>query len=242
VGSGSGPGAATRAGCSSATEARSPPAPHCEPRSPHTRRRSTPPGESRYQDAVPTDVPARARQRRRGRIRTRHRHRGTRCRARRRPDRPDRPRRWSHQPQPRRHIRQRGRSQPDGPLRRHHHALLDRRHQSPGPGVHGGGINFGAGAAWDGLRCLDWPYAGDDAAENVSAPNSATTIVVIGSTGDPETPYVWSQAFTRQLGNAQLITNNGPYHSAYFSGAACVEQKTNAYLFNGALPGTTTCG
>jgi hypothetical protein len=44
-----------------------------------------------------------------------------------------------------------------------------------------------------------------------------------------------------KLGNAQLITNTGPYHSACFTGAPCVQTKANAYLFNGTLPGTTTC-
>ncbi|MBB5868125.1 pimeloyl-ACP methyl ester carboxylesterase [Allocatelliglobosispora scoriae] len=100
---------------------------------------------------------------------------------------------------------------------------------------------FGAGQAWDGLRCLDWPYAGDNAAKDVSAPTSATTIVVAGSTGDPATPYAWSPALVKQLGNAQLITNDGPYHGAYLSGAECVQQKANAYLFDGTLPGNTTC-
>jgi pimeloyl-ACP methyl ester carboxylesterase len=100
---------------------------------------------------------------------------------------------------------------------------------------------FGEGAAWDGLRCLDWPVPGDNAAKDVAAPNSANTIVVIGSTGDPATPFAWSPALASQLGNAQLITNNGPFHGAYMAKETCVREKIDTFFLDGTLPGNVTC-
>lgn len=100
---------------------------------------------------------------------------------------------------------------------------------------------FGEGAAWDGLRCLDWPAPGDNGAKDVTAPTSANTIVVVGSTGDPATPYKWSPALAAQLGNAQLITNTGPFHGSYMAKEVCVREKVDAFFLDGTLPGNVTC-
>ncbi|MFB4307942.1 alpha/beta hydrolase [Actinomadura sp. GTD37] len=102
---------------------------------------------------------------------------------------------------------------------------------------------FGESTAWGLLQCTGWPVPGDDAAREVSAP-SAAPILVVGSTGDPATPYAWAPALTRALGGrAVLLTRKGDGHGAYDSGDPCVRKAVDAYLLRGTLPAAgAVCG
>ena len=48
----------------------------------------------------------------------------------------------------------------------------------------------------------------------VTAPG-APPILVIGTTRDPATPYVWAQALAKQLSSGVLLTYVGDGHTAY---------------------------
>ncbi|NKZ07641.1 alpha/beta hydrolase [Actinomadura latina] len=102
---------------------------------------------------------------------------------------------------------------------------------------------FGTSMAWGLLQCTGWPVPGDAAAREVSAP-SAAPILVVGTTGDPATPYAWAPALTRELGGrATLLTLRGQGHGAYDTGDPCVREAVNAYLLRGALPAAgAVCG
>ncbi|WP_231331130.1 alpha/beta hydrolase [Actinomadura graeca] len=102
---------------------------------------------------------------------------------------------------------------------------------------------FGAAMAWGLLRCTGWPYKGDDTARDVSAP-SAAPILVVGTTGDPATPYAWAPRLTEALGGrATLLTLNGEGHGAYDTGDACVRRVVDAYLLDGRVPAAgAACG
>lgn len=69
----------------------------------------------------------------------------------------------------------------------------------------------------------------------------AAPILVIGSTGDPATPYDGALALTEQLDSAVLLTREGDGHVAYpFS--ACIRIRTDIYLLTGAPPSAgVTC-
>ena len=64
----------------------------------------------------------------------------------------------------------------------------------------------------------------------------AAPILVIGSTGDPATPYEWSVALADSLSSAVLFTVEAEGHTAFLS-VDCVEPIVVAYLVDLELPG-----
>ncbi len=65
--------------------------------------------------------------------------------------------------------------------------------------------------------------------------DGAAPILVIGTTGDPATPYEWSVALAESLDSGSLYTVEGDGHTAYLS-IPCVEPVVNAYLIDLELP------
>ncbi|MEU6084421.1 alpha/beta hydrolase [Streptomyces sp. NPDC047108] len=94
---------------------------------------------------------------------------------------------------------------------------------------------FGAFTGWQMLSCTDWPVDGTSD-QTVAAPGSAP-ILVIGTTGDPATPYAGAKRMADRLGKgvAVNITNKGEGHGSYGVGT-CVTKAVDAYLLNGKVP------
>jgi len=83
--------------------------------------------------------------------------------------------------------------------------------------------------------CGEWPHG--PAPERPARPAAgAAPILVIGTTGDPATPYVWAEALAEQLESGHLLTYQGEGHTAYTRGNACVDATVNTYLLEGTLP------
>lgn len=62
-------------------------------------------------------------------------------------------------------------------------------------------------------------------------------IVVVGTVGDPATPYEWAVAFEKAFDNAVLVTWEGEGHTAYGRpSGSCVKDSLDAYLLNGTVP------
>ncbi|MCL2850168.1 MAG: alpha/beta hydrolase, partial [Micrococcales bacterium] len=61
-------------------------------------------------------------------------------------------------------------------------------------------------------------------------------IVVIGTTNDPATPYVWAEALASLLGSAVLVTYQGEGHTAYTSGDVCIQRAVDGFLVDGKVP------
>ncbi|MCA1713110.1 MAG: alpha/beta hydrolase [Actinobacteria bacterium] len=100
---------------------------------------------------------------------------------------------------------------------------------------------FGPGVAWGSQACARWPVPPTGTPHAVSGKGSPP-IVVIGTTRDPATPYVWAQALAKQLDKGVLITFNGDGHTAFRRGApACVVDPVNIYLLTGKAPADTRC-
>ena len=60
-------------------------------------------------------------------------------------------------------------------------------------------------------------------------------IVVVGSTGDPITPYRWAQALASQLANGVLLTRVGDGHTAY-GASSCIRSDVDRYLIDRTAP------
>jgi len=59
----------------------------------------------------------------------------------------------------------------------------------------------------------------------------APPILVIGTTGDPATPYEWAEALADQLASGVLIRHEGEGHTVYAGGgSSCVDELVDAFL------------
>ncbi|NJQ05441.1 alpha/beta hydrolase [Streptomyces lonarensis] len=103
---------------------------------------------------------------------------------------------------------------------------------------------FGSGMAWALLGCTDWPVTGSEPHPDVSAEGSAE-ILLVGTTGDPATPYEGTARMREALGEgvAVEVTYEGEGHGAYTSGDRCVKRAVDEYLLDGMVPESgLTCG
>jgi pimeloyl-ACP methyl ester carboxylesterase len=86
--------------------------------------------------------------------------------------------------------------------------------------------------------CDQWPYPVAKKPESYAAAGSPP-IVVVGTTGDPATPYWQSQNLANKiLANGRLITFNGEGHTAYGRSNTCVLTAVDDYLIRGVVPET----
>ncbi|WP_431795207.1 alpha/beta hydrolase [Microbacterium enclense] len=83
--------------------------------------------------------------------------------------------------------------------------------------------------------CAAWPVPPTGVRQAITAAGSPP-IVVIGTTGDPATPYEGAQALASQLSQGVLVTNVGEGHLGYNKGNACVTDAVDAYLVDGTVP------
>jgi pimeloyl-ACP methyl ester carboxylesterase len=89
---------------------------------------------------------------------------------------------------------------------------------------------------WRWAPCASWPT---HSADPYTGPWNATTpnpILVIGTTQDPNTPYVNAVRTARRLGNAVLLTHDGYSHTSPLDPSTCVQRATSAYLVHLATP------
>jgi hypothetical protein len=69
----------------------------------------------------------------------------------------------------------------------------------------------------------------------VTAPG-ADPILVVGTTGDPATPYEWAESLAGQLSSGVLLTYDSTVHTAYLAGSDCIDDAVDAYLLAGTVP------
>jgi pimeloyl-ACP methyl ester carboxylesterase len=93
---------------------------------------------------------------------------------------------------------------------------------------------FGVAAVYGSLGCAFWPFhPSHDPAPPVAA--GAPPILVVGTTGDPATPYAWAQKLAKELSSGVLLTRTGEGHTAYGK-SACIDGLVDAYLLTLAVP------
>lgn len=86
------------------------------------------------------------------------------------------------------------------------------------------------------LRCESWPFEVKQSPTSYRA-EGAPTILVIGTTGDPATPYSQAQALAGEiLENAFLLTYNGEGHTIYGQQVGCVDNLVDKFFLTAELP------
>ena len=85
------------------------------------------------------------------------------------------------------------------------------------------------------ISCINWPYQGEGEREEIHAAGAAP-ILVVGTTGDPATPYEWAVALAEQLESGVLVSYDGEGHTAYNKSNACVSDAVERYLIEGTVP------
>ena len=85
------------------------------------------------------------------------------------------------------------------------------------------------------LVCQNWPHPPRLTKGPVRGAG-ANPVLIIGTTGDPATPYNWSVSLAEQLENATLLTFVGEGHLAYRNGNPCINGPVDAYFLSGIVP------
>ena len=85
------------------------------------------------------------------------------------------------------------------------------------------------------LVCMNWPYPPKLNKGPVRG-EGASPVVILGTTGDPATPYNWSVSLNDQLENSVLLTLVGEGHLAYDERVPCINDPVDAYFLTGELP------
>lgn len=85
--------------------------------------------------------------------------------------------------------------------------------------------------AWGNLPCAGTPFVGPT---RFGAPVPA--MLVIATTHDPATPFMWADEFVAQFDDAVLLVREGDGHTAYREGSACVDEAVDGFMRDGALP------
>ncbi|MGB6058244.1 MAG: alpha/beta hydrolase [Microthrixaceae bacterium] len=93
---------------------------------------------------------------------------------------------------------------------------------------------FGDILAWSTLGCLGWPEASNPVPKVTGA--GSAPILVVGTLGDPATPYSWAQQMTSALESAQLLTYEGDGHTAFLRAGDCINNAVVDYLVDLKLP------
>jgi len=83
--------------------------------------------------------------------------------------------------------------------------------------------------------CSNWPYPPRDNVGPVEG-EGADPILVIGTAGDPATPYESAVEVAEQLESGVLISYNGDDHIAYDEGDPCVNTPVDDYFLTGEVP------
>jgi pimeloyl-ACP methyl ester carboxylesterase len=96
---------------------------------------------------------------------------------------------------------------------------------------------FGPVVAWTRLQCAFWQVPANPIP--VAVATGAPPIVVIGTTRDPATPFVWSERMASSLATGVLLARDGDGHTAYGE-SPCIDQEVNAYLLNVEVPADRT--
>ncbi|GAB3038698.1 alpha/beta hydrolase [Parafrigoribacterium mesophilum] len=94
---------------------------------------------------------------------------------------------------------------------------------------------LGPQMAYGGTSCANWPFPATRDREPIVAAGSAP-ILVVGTTNDPATPYVWAKTVAKELQNGHLVTFHGEGHTAYNKSNSCVNDAVDGFFVDGTVP------
>lgn len=87
--------------------------------------------------------------------------------------------------------------------------------------------------------CSGWPIEPTVTAPDYTAAGAAP-ILVVGTTGDPATPFESAQKLVEVLESGVLLIRDGDGHTAYFSGNNCISNAIDRFLVDGTVPAAGT--
>ena len=93
--------------------------------------------------------------------------------------------------------------------------------------------------SFSGIGCAQWPEPYVGGLPDYSA-KGAPPILVIGTTNDPATPYVWAQSLAKKLSSGVLLTHVGEGHGVYGMGNQCADNAVDDYFLDGTTPAVGT--
>ncbi|MGW4896296.1 alpha/beta hydrolase [Kitasatospora sp. NPDC004240] len=88
-------------------------------------------------------------------------------------------------------------------------------------------------------QCADWPYKTPEKPRVIRA-EGAAPILVVGTTGDPATPYASAEALAKGFASATLLTLVGEGHGAFGKDNTCIDRALEGYLIEGTMPAAGT--
>jgi pimeloyl-ACP methyl ester carboxylesterase len=97
---------------------------------------------------------------------------------------------------------------------------------------------FGPYLALGGLTCR---YLGPSQEVTISPTKTINPIVVIGTTGDPATPYEWAQGLSKLLTNSILVSLTGEGHTGQGQGNSCIDNQIDDFYLLGIDPPLLIC-
>jgi pimeloyl-ACP methyl ester carboxylesterase len=97
---------------------------------------------------------------------------------------------------------------------------------------------FGPYLAYGGLTCK---YFGQSEEEIIAPTKTPNSIVVVGTTGDPATPYEWAKGLSELLTNSVLVSLTGEGHTGQGQGNACVDAQIDNFYLTGKVPTNLSC-
>ena len=97
---------------------------------------------------------------------------------------------------------------------------------------------FGPYLAYSGLGCT---YFNAPKATTIVPTKTTNPIVIIGTTGDPATPYQWAQGLNKILTNSVLLSLTGDGHTGQGQGNTCVDSQVDDFYLKNKLPATSSC-
>ncbi len=98
---------------------------------------------------------------------------------------------------------------------------------------------FGKVFAWTLTSCRGFTPRSDQPVPTIRA-KGAAPIVVVGTTGDPATPFAWAVALAHQLDSGVLLRRDGDGHTGYHTGNTCIDDAVESYLVSGIVPKNNT--
>lgn len=98
------------------------------------------------------------------------------------------------------------------------------------------------GESWqDGhLMCAEWPGAPPSEVLDFSVDSNSQPLV-IGTTGDPATPFTQAESLSQILNGAVLLTYEGEGHTIFGQGVDCIDSQVDRYLLEGITPKKLLC-
>ncbi|MGK4581980.1 alpha/beta hydrolase [Kitasatospora sp. HPMI-4] len=100
--------------------------------------------------------------------------------------------------------------------------------------------DLGSYFAWAAEPCATWPARDRDRYDGPWNRPTANPVLVLANTGDPAWPYQGSQAMSRTLARARLLTVDGYGHTVMANPSACAAAHEVRYLVDGVLPPSGT--